>query len=114
MSDLERFWAWLTAWPRGCVSWLHAATCALMTEEGRKAWALVIAWGCGIAMTGYAAAVLWFVRRSPMLAFWLGLSAMGIVLVVITGIMVLLGVRRDIHVKRGDSEGGIEDHSGPP
>lgn len=84
------------------ILWLHVAVCALMNEEGRKAWAMIMAWGCAVAMTGYAAAVLWLVRKSPMLSFWLGLTAMLIILVVITGIMVVLGVRRDVGGKVGD------------
>lgn len=105
----DEIWRRLTAWPRGFVGWIHAALCALMSEEGRKAWALLMAWGCSIAMTAMAASSLWLVRKSAMLAFWLGLSAMAIILIVITGIMVLLGVRREIHVKAKDVDLGIND-----
>jgi hypothetical protein len=91
---------------RGCdalIAWVHAAVCALTTEDGRKGWAMLAALGCSFVMTGYAAASLWLVRKSPMLAFWLGLAGLVIVTVVITGLMVLLGIRRetDIDLKEG-------------
>lgn len=98
---------------RGCSSvagWIHAALCALMLEEGRKAWALIMAWGCSIAMTALAMFSFWHARKSPWLIFLLGSEAMLIILVVITGIMVILGVRRNLHGKHGDTEIGIEDH----
>jgi hypothetical protein len=113
MNEVKAFWAWLTVVPRGFMAWVHTAFCALMTEEGRKAWALLMAWGCSVAMTAFTVAVLWFVRKSPMLTFWLGLCAMGIIFVVITGIMVLLGVRRSTHLKHGDSDFSIDDQSPP-
>ncbi len=104
-----RWWnplSWPPAIGRGCLSlidWLHLAVCALTTEDGRKGWAMLAALGCAFVMTAYAAAVLWLVRKNPMLAFWLGLAALGIVVVVITGLMVLLGIRRttDLDLKEG-------------
>lgn len=98
---------------RGCAGlagWLHAAICALTTDEGRKGWAMLAGLGACVAMTAYASAVLWLVRHSAMLAFWLGLSALGINLIVVTGLMVLLGVRRTIRGKDGDREIEISDH----
>lgn len=89
----------------GCLSffeWLHAATCALMTEDGRKGWAMLAALGCAFVMTIIAVAVLWIVRDSPSLAFSLGLAAMGIIVIVITGLMWLLGVRRDTEINLKD------------
>lgn len=86
-------------------AWVHVAVCALTTEDGRKGWAMLAGLGCAVAMTAYAASVLWLVRRNPLLAFWLGLSALGIILIVVSGLMVLLGIRRNVTVK-GDRNGG--------
>lgn len=91
------------------IRWLHTAICALTTEDGRKGWAMLAALGCSVTMTIYAAAVLYLVKNSPMLAFWLGLSALGIILIVITGLMVLLGVKRNTTVKAKDVEVSIND-----
>jgi hypothetical protein len=77
------------------IGWVRTALCALMTPEGRRGWAVMIAFGCGVSMTAYAAASLWLVRDHAMLAFWLGLAAMFVVLVVITAFTGLL-VKRDI------------------
>lgn len=97
---------------RGCLAfimWLHMAVCALTTEDGRKGWAMLAALGCSVAMTAYAGAVLFLVRESPMLAFWLGLSALVIILIVITGLMVLLGVRRTTNVDLKEGKVQIDD-----
>lgn len=91
------------------IAWLHTAICALTTEGGRKGWAMLAALGCAVTMTAYAAAVLWIVKTKPMLAFWLGLAALGIILIVITGLMVLLGVRRNTAIKAKDVELTIAD-----
>ena len=91
------------------IGWLRTAICALNTEEGRRGWAMLAALGCAVTMTVYAVAVLWIVKKNPMLAFWLGLASMGIILIVITGLMVLLGVKRRTKVKSGDNELDIED-----
>ena len=104
-----RAWLFLTAWPRGFVSWLHEALCALTTDEGRKGWAMLAALGCCVVMTLYAVAVLYLVRGVAWMAFWLGLAALGTNLVVVTGLMVLLGVHRNLSAKRGDTEVSIED-----
>jgi hypothetical protein len=76
------------------MGWLHTAACALTTEEGRKGWAMLAALGCCVIETAIVIYVLWLLRSKPMLAFWIGLSSQGIVFVVITGLMVLLGVKR--------------------
>jgi hypothetical protein len=93
-----KFWLFLTAWPRGFVAWVHAALCALTTAEGRKGWAMLAALGCCAVMTAEVAAVLWLVRKNAMLAFWIGLSAQGVNFIVVTGLMVLLGVKRSTKV----------------
>lgn len=118
---LTRFWLFISAGPRAFATWLHAAFCALMTPDGLKAWALIMSWGCSIAMTAYATYALWLVRDRPGFAFWLGTEAMGILLLVITGIMYLLGVKRDIggdlNLKDGTGSLTIKDKGsddGPP
>src|SRR4051812_16600651 len=90
---------------RGChavIGWVHLAVCALTTEDGRKGWAMLAALGCSFIMTLIAVWVLWIVRHVPSLAFTLGLAAMGIIVVVITGLMWLLGVRRDTEINLKD------------
>lgn len=82
--------------------WVHVALCALTTEDGRKGWAMLAALGCSFVMTAIAVAVLWIVRSNPNLAFTLGLAAMTIIVVVITGLMWLLGVRRDTEINLKD------------
>lgn len=91
------------------LNWLRTAICALNTEEGRRGWAMLAALGCAVTMTAYAAAVLFLVKNNPWLAFWLGLASMGIILIVITGLMVLLGIRRTTTVKAKDVEVSISD-----
>jgi hypothetical protein len=91
-------WLWCTAWPRGFVGWIHTAVCALTTDEGRKGWAMLAALGCAVMMTAYAGAALWLVKTSPMLVFWLGVAALVINVIVVTGLMVLLGIKRDVDV----------------
>ena len=91
------------------IAWLRTAICALTTEDGRKGWAMLAALGCAVTMTVYAAAVLWIVKRNPMLAFWLGLAALGIILIVITGLMVLIGVKLNTSLKAKEVELTIDD-----
>jgi hypothetical protein len=86
---------------RGCgtlIGWAHIAICALTTDEGRKGWAMLAALGCAFVMTGIALWAMWLVRANPSLAFSLGLAAMVIIVIVITGLMWLLGVRRDTEI----------------
>lgn len=95
----------LPAIGRGCSTffgWVHLAICALTTEDGRKGWAMLAALGCAFVMTIIAVAVLWIVRKNPSLAFTLGLAAMGVIVIVITGLMWLLGVRRDTEINLKD------------
>jgi hypothetical protein len=90
---------------RGCRSffeWVHLALCALTTEDGRKGWAMLAALGCSFVMTGIALWAMWLVRTSASLSFTLGLAAMVIIVVVITGLMWLLGVRRDTEINLKD------------
>jgi hypothetical protein len=95
MSRLARAWS-------AMIGWVHTAICALTTEDGRKGWAMLAALGCAFVMTGIALWAMWLVRGIPSLAFSLGLAAMGIIVIVITGLMWLLGVRRDTEINLKD------------
>jgi hypothetical protein len=111
-------WQWLTAWPRSLLGWLHTAVCALTTAEGRKGWAMLAALGCCVVMTAEVVSVLWLVRSNPMLAFWIGMSAQGVNFVVVTGLMVLLGVKRSTKLSipipgGGTASLGIDDDGKP-
>jgi len=94
-------------WPRT----LLAQLVTRLTQLG----AVVIAFGCGVAMTAYAATSLWLVRDHAMLAFWLGLAAMFVILVVITAFTGLL-VKRDIggSVSRDGGSFSIKDTDAQP
>jgi hypothetical protein len=111
-------WLWITAWPRGFIGWIHDAICALTTAEGRKGWAMLAALGCCFVMTAEVALVLWLVRRNAMLAFWIGMSAQAVNFVVVTGLMVLLGVKRSTKLSvpipgGGTASLGIDDEGQP-
>jgi hypothetical protein len=43
--------------------------------------------------------VLWLVRRNAMLAFWIGMSAQASISIVVSGLMVLLGVKRSTNLE---------------
>lgn len=78
-------------------------------SDRRRTWGLVLLAGGGMAMTGYAAWALWLVRENATYAFYLGLSAMALIGIVLTGFAGLL-VKRTI---RGEVVGNsieIEDH----
>jgi hypothetical protein len=100
------------------MGWIHTATCALTTEEGRKGWAMLAALGCCFVMTAEVGVVLWLVRHRTMLAFWIGMSAQGVNFIVVTGLMVLLGVKRktnlDIPLPGGGKVSLGLDDSGQP
>ncbi|MDT8758241.1 hypothetical protein MZO42_05985 [Sphingomonas psychrotolerans] len=68
---------------------------ALLAPEGRRAWALLLLTGGGVSMTVYAGVVLYLVSEVPKLAFYLGVGALLLVGIVITGFAGLL-VKRDI------------------
>lgn len=67
----------------------------LVTQEGRRGWALMLMTGGGIAMTTFAGFALWFVRTDPSYAFYLGAGALALVGIVLTGFAALL-VKRTI------------------
>lgn len=68
---------------------------AAFSLEGRRAWAVMIMVGGGISMTVYAAFVLYIVKDRPQLAFYLGIGALMLIGIVITGFAGLI-VKRDI------------------
>ena len=68
---------------------------ALLTQDGRRAWALMLMAAGGVAMTAFAGFSLWSVRADPPRAFWLGLTALALVGIVLTGFAALL-VKRTI------------------
>jgi hypothetical protein len=111
-------WRFATAWPRGFIGWVHRAICALTDEQGRKGWAMLAALGCCVIETAIVIYVLWLVRRNPMLAFWIGLSSQGIVLIVVSGLMVLLGIKRKTNLNiplpgGGSVSLGMDDQGAP-
>jgi hypothetical protein len=68
---------------------------ALMTPEGRRAWALLLLAGCSVTMTAYVIGVLWIVKTTPQYAFYLGIAGFLMIAIVTTGFAGLL-VRRSI------------------
>lgn len=110
-------WRFATAWPRGFIGWVHRAICALTTEEGRKGWAMLAALGCCFVMTGEVVFVLW-VDTNLWHRFLIGASAQVVNLIVVTGLMVLLGVKRrtggEITLPGGSKVSLAIDDSGAP
>src|SRR5690606_1966649 len=74
-----------------------------LTAEGRRAMALILLAGGGVAMTAYPAVSPWPVRHVASYAFWLGLAALALVAIVLTGFAGLL-VRRTVKVGRDGLE----------
>ncbi|QNQ09236.1 hypothetical protein [Sphingomonas alpina] len=70
------------------------AVAALRDAEARKGAALVLMATGGMAMTAYAGFALWIVRGEAKFAFYLGETALAIVLIVLTGFAGLLVRRR--------------------
>ena len=70
----------------------------IVTPEGRRAWALILLAGGGVAMTFYASGALWIVRDRPTLAFYLGETALILIAIVLTGFAGLL-VKRTLEAK---------------
>lgn len=94
--------------------WIHKAFCALLDPEGRRAWAVVIAWGCSVAMTAYSGYALWLVRDHALLAFWMGSQANLIIFLVVSAITGLL-IKREIGGSWSKDGGGninVKDKDG--
>lgn len=70
---------------------------ALLDPEGRRAWALMLLCGAGVAMTAFASVGLYLVRERPTYVFYLAAGAMLLIGIVITGYAGLL-VKRDIDI----------------
>jgi hypothetical protein len=102
-------------WARAFLHWLRLAFCALLDPEGRRAWAVLLCGGGGMIMTAYASAALYIVRTHAMLAFWLGLAAMGIILFVMGAITALLAKRHiggEVNVREGTGKLDLQDLGG--
>lgn len=91
---------------------LKAFFSSFTTDENRKGWALVAALGCCVVQTAIETATMWLVRNNPMLIFWIGMTAPAINLIVVTGLMVLLGVKRNTTVEAKDMKVSISDTGG--
>lgn len=61
-----------------------------IASDRRRNWGLALLAGGGMAMTAYAAYALWLVRDHADFAFYLGLSAMVLIGIVLTGFAGLL------------------------
>jgi len=72
-------------------------------SDRRRDWGLLFLAGGGIAMTAYAGAALYLVRAVADLAFWLGMAAMGLIGVVLTGFAGLV-VKRTLRIGRDGLE----------
>lgn len=118
LGKINTAWQWLTFIPRSLVAWLRIATCALTSEQGRRGWAMLAALGCCVVMSAEVGVAMWIDRRNPILAFWFGMSAQLVNLIVVTGLMVLLGVRRNSKVSIPLPTGGTAslelDDAGKP
>ena len=76
-------------------------------SDRRRDLGLLALFGGGISMTGYAAYALWLVRHDASFVFWLGLSALALVAITLTGFAALI-VKRTIRLSRDGLE--ISDH----
>lgn len=74
----------------------------------RRTWGLILLAGGGMAMTAYASVVLWLVKENADYAFYLGLCAMGLIGVVLTGFAGLL-MKRTIRANILGNEVEISD-----
>ncbi|PKP92242.1 MAG: hypothetical protein CVT77_09455 [Alphaproteobacteria bacterium HGW-Alphaproteobacteria-16] len=63
---------------------------ALATAEGRRGWAVVLLAGGGVSGTALAAWSLYLVRHDTRSAFYLGLTAMLLNIIVFTGFAAML------------------------
>lgn len=72
---------------------------SLLTPEGRRAYAFAAILGGSMMMTIFAWVVLYIVRDSKGLAFWMGMAAMAIIFTCITGLIAMF-VKRTVEVSR--------------
>lgn len=81
-------------------------------SDRRRDWGLMFLAGGGVAMTVFAGAALYLVRGEPDFAFYLGVGALMLIGIVLTGFAGLL-VKRTIRVNGpGGMSGEISDHGG--
>ena len=80
----------------------------IVGSERRRNWGLILLAGGGMAMTIFASVVLWLVKDQADYAFYLGLCAMGLIGVVLTGFAGLL-VKRTIRGSALGSEFEVTD-----
>lgn len=80
---------------------IRNALAALMTAEGRRAWALVLLAGGAAMMTIYSGFAMYLVKGRSDFVFYLGLAAHFTILVAITGFAGLL-VKRSIVAEFGE------------
>jgi|GEM_PF-1225764 len=80
----------------------------LRDPEGRRGAALLFMALGGVAMTAYAAFALWIVRERPTLAFYLGVGALILIAIVLTGFAGLL-IKRTIKGSFAGSSFEISD-----
>ena len=80
-------------------------------SDRRRDLGLLALFGGGIAMTAYAGYALWLVRDNASFVFWLGLSALSLVAITLTGFAALV-VKRTIRLSRDGLE--ISDHQEEP
>lgn len=77
-------------------------------SDRRRTWGLILLAGGGMAMTAFASVVLWLVRENADYAFYLGLCAMALIGVVLTGFAGLL-MKRTIRANILGNEVEISD-----
>ncbi len=70
-------------------------------EDARKDWAMFFVSGGGVVMTIFTSICLWLIRDIPGFVFWLGLAAMGQILVIFSGLLGLL-VKRSLKISRNE------------
>ena len=81
-----------------------------IASDKRRTWGLILLAGGGMSMTIYASFVLWLVRHDATYAFYLGLSAMALIGVVLTGFAGLL-VKRTLKASVAGSSFEASDQS---
>jgi hypothetical protein len=77
-------------------------------SDRRRTWGLILLAGGGMAMTVFASVVLWLVKDNADYAFYLGLCAMALIGVVLTGFAGLL-MKRTIRANILGNEVEISD-----
>lgn len=73
-----------------------------VASDRRRDWGLILLAGGGMAMTAFASVVLWmlYIKNGPLgFLFYMGMAALGLVAIVLTGFSGLL-VKRTLRVGR--------------